>query len=83
MERESEIEEESTTSKEENQVSFLLQEPADFVMQMEGIHGAKEERKLEDMDQLMQPPPSQSEKESLLLSMLSSSLEPVENKEYM
>ena len=50
---------------------------------MEEIHEKKEESKLEDMDHLMQPPSSQSEKEKLLLSMLNSTMKSEERKEYM
>ena len=52
-------------------------------MQMEEIQEKKEESKLEDMDQLMQPPPSQPEKEKLLLSMLNSTRKSEEKEKYM
>ena len=48
---ESESSSDQTSSKENSQISFLLEEPDSCVMQMEEIQEKKEESKLEDMDQ--------------------------------
>ena len=43
----------------------------------------REESRLEDMDNLMQPLPPDAVKEELLQAMLNPSLKPVEKEEYM
>ena len=79
-EEESENSSDQISFEEDNQISFLLEEPNSYLMQMEEIQEKKEESKLEDMDQLMQPQPSQPEKEKLLLSMLNSTLKSEEEE---
>ena len=71
---ESENSSDQTSSEEDSQISLLLKEPDSCIMQMEEIQEKKEESKLEDMDQLMQPPLSQPDKEKLMLSMLNSAM---------
>ena len=62
---ESETDEESTTSDEEGQLSYLVKEEDDEEQTKE-IQEVREESRLEDMDNLMQLPPPGAVKEELL-----------------
>ena len=79
---ESDTDEESTTSEEEGQLSYLMNEE-DEEEQTKEIHEVREESRLEDMDNLMQPLPPDAVKEELLQTMLNPSLKPIEKEEYM